>query len=258
MLGLREAAARTAPSPQQIGYAVRSFAVAYQQTKDPAFLKAIEEALIRLEANRGTSSATWLSTAIDCAGAAHRVPDDLATRLRAFAARRDEEFCALPHDLGRTGGFTLSDKARTPLWQAPRDGRTTARVAMMCVSRYEGTGNVKYRELIRAAADAYRNAPPPPTDGTDVWPMTFGHAISLQLAAWRSTANEQYLDEARKIADLALQRFWADGPLPRTTAADPRYDSSTGCDTLALALVELHLSILHITAVRAPPNTIDR
>jgi hypothetical protein len=255
-LGLRQADARTGPSSQQSGYSIRCFAVGYQHTRDPAFLKAIEDALTRLEANRQTSPATWLSMAIDCAGAAHRVPSDLATRLRVFAERRDEDFCALSHDLEHNGGFTLPDKTFTSLWRTRQEGRTTALMAMMCVSRYEATGNVKYRELIRGAADAYRNAPPP--DGADVWPMTFGHAISLQLAAWRSTANEQYLYAAKEVATLALERFWAGGPLPRATSADPHYDSSTGGDTLALALVELHLSILHITAVRAPPNTIDR
>jgi hypothetical protein len=31
-----------------------------------------------------------------------------------------------------------------------------------------------------------------------------------------------------------------------------------GIDTLALSLVELHLHVLYITAVRYAPNTIDR
>jgi uncharacterized protein YyaL (SSP411 family) len=257
VLALDQAAERTAPSPQYAGYAIRAFAVAYQHTQDPKFLKAIESALARLEANREPSSAAaWLSTAIDCAGAAHRVPHDLATRLRALAARRDEAFCALAHDLAGKGGFMLSDDAFTPLWRTPADGRTTARVAMMCVGRYENGGSLKYREMIRTAADAYRRAPPP--DGDDVWPMTFGHAISLQLAAWRSTSDQAYLDHARKLADVALARFWSDGPLPRSAASAALYDTATGADTLALALVELHLSILHITAVRPPPNTIDR
>jgi hypothetical protein len=258
LVALQREGARTPPSPQQSGYAIRGFAVAYQHTRDAAFLKAIEEALTRLEAGQGAeaSSAAWLSTAIDCAGAAHRVPSDLATRLRAVVARRDSSFLALAHDLGGRGGFALSDKALTPLWEMPQDGGTTALVAMMCVSRYENTGNVRYRALIRAAADAYRRVPPPPDAG--VWPMTFGHAISLQLAAWRDTADQGYLDHAIRLADLALDRFWKDSPLPRATTQDPHYDSSTGADTLALALVELHLSILHITAVRAPPNTIDR
>jgi hypothetical protein len=80
--------------------------------------------------------------------------------------------------------------------------------------------------------------------------MTFGHIISLELAAWRSSARQEYLDAARQFADLAIKNFWTgDNALPAVT---------TGADSLVLSLLELHLSILHITAVRCPPNTIDR
>ena len=148
------------------------------------------------------------------------------------------------------------DAALTPLWQSRHDVRTTAAVGMMCVSRYENTGDVRYRELIRAAADAYRDDLPPEEE--DVWPMAFGHAVSLQLAAWRATARQEYLDRARNLADLAVGKFWTGSPLPRASSKSPHYETVAGADTLALALVELHLSILHITAVRCPPNTIDR
>jgi len=89
--------------------------------------------------------------------------------------------------------------------------------------------------------------------------MTFGHAISLQLAGWRHTARPAYMDRARALADAAMARFWADNsPLPAASAKSRHYETITGADTLALALVELHLQILHITAVRCPPNTSDR
>ena len=109
---------------------------------------------------------------------------------------------------------------------------------------------------MHAAADAYRDLVPPAD--ADTWPATFGHAISLQLAAWRSTARQEYLDKATQLADVAVQRFWNDNPLPRAGATLAHYDTVTGADTLALALIELHLNVLHITAVRCPPNTIDR
>ncbi len=278
VLGLRPASTEGAVPGRRAGFSIRAFAVAYQRTNDDALLKAIEEMLSRLERQQAehadsrelstghndSSSSDWLSTAIDCDGAAGRVPTPLAKRLRAVAARADQEFCSLPHDLKGRGGFALAptqpdgttDSATTPLWQVGPDGRTTALVAMMCVSRYENTGNIKYRELIHAAADAYRGNLP--ADDVDAWPMTFGHAISLQLAAWRSTARREYLDRAVKLADAAVQTFWADSPLPRSSSKSQHYESITGSDTLALALVELHLSILHITAVRNPPNTIDR
>ena len=263
VLGLQQSPTGEPRSPRRAGFRIRAFSIAYQQTGDRTLLKAIDAELGQLEATPEDLPAGSLSAAIDCGGAASRVPETLVKRLRAFAARQDQSFCALPHDLKTKGGFALGPgkvAARpdglTPLWVPRQDGHTTAMRAMMCVARYENTGDVRYRNLIHAAADAYRNSLPP--DDADVWPMTFGHVISLQLAAWRSTANQEYLDTAGRLADLALQRFWADGPLPRAGTKVAHYDTATGADTLALALVELHLSILHITAVRCPPNTIDR
>jgi hypothetical protein len=127
---------------------------------------------------------------------------------------------------------------------------------MMCVSRYENTGKSAYRDLIIAAADAYINSLP--TDDSDAWPMTFGHVISLELAAFRATAREKYYQRAFGLGKTAVEKFFADSPLPRASLKTSHYESITGPDTLALALAELHLATLAITAVRPPVNTIDR
>jgi hypothetical protein len=142
------------------------------------------------------------------------------------------------------------------LWRTNETESTKASVAMMCVSRYENTGNIAYRTLIHAAADEYRESEPPMD--ADLWPMVFGHAISLELAAWRSTADHKYLDSAIRLADFAVKHFWDEGPLPRASLKTEHFESITGADSLALGLVELHLGILGITAVRSPPNSIDR
>ena len=258
-------------SLRQIGFDIRTLAVAYARTKDGQFLQAIETLLKRCDesvtgliAQTNTSLASVLSLAVDCDGAAHRVPEPLASRLRAFAAREDERFCSLPHNVKASRGFlTMAarspDKSKpqhTPLWQARFDGHTTAQIGMMCVSRYDNTAKIAYRDLIFAAADAYLDALPSETD--DVWPMTFGHAISLELAAWRHSAKPEYMDRARKLGEMAVEKFWGTNALPRASLKSAHYESITGAETLALALLELHLNILHITAVRCPPNTIDR
>jgi hypothetical protein len=264
--------------PRHAGFYIRTWAVAYQHTHDEACLKAIQVLLARYEKKRhpqtglieartgqpDAAPAQTLSLAIDGEAAAERVPEPLAARLRAFAAREDELFCALPHDLPGKGGFVTSvTKATgkptggcTPLWDARYGGDTTAMMGMMCVARYESSGRVPYRNLITAAADAYLNSLP--AEEVDAWPMTFGHAISLELAAWRATARPVYFDRARALGSLAVERFWQDSPLPRASLKTGHYETITGADTLALALVELHLSLLHITAVRCPANTIDR
>ena len=272
-------------SPRDAGFFIRTWAAAYAHTKDEQFLRSIDVLLSRYEKKRhpitgliedfssSTNSRmeTTLSLAIDCDGAAHHVPEPLAARLRAFAAQHDEVFCSLPHDVRKSGGFlfyitqaaakpldsgTPDAPVRTSLWDAGFGTITTAQMGMMCVSRYENTGKVGYRELIHATADAYMKSLP--SEGEDAWPGTFGQAISLQVAAWRSTARQEYLDRARQMADFAVEKFFDQGPLPRASLKSSHYETITGADTLALGLVELHLQILGITAVRCPPNTIDR
>jgi len=257
--------------PRQAGFNIRMWALAYARTKDQQFLNAIDASLQQLEKGRSdggpkqdASVAAALSLAIDCDAAAHHLPEPLASRLRSFAAREDELFCGLPHNLSLTAGFsTGSDKQgqkssdrHTPLWTADDARNTTAQIGMMCVSRYENTARLGYRTLVHAAADAYLNSMFGPDE--DVWPATLGQAISLDLAAWRSTGRPVYLDRARLFGNLALEKFFDKSPLPRASLKSNHYETITGTDTLALALVELHLHILHITAVRYPPNTIDR
>jgi hypothetical protein len=259
------------------GFYIRTWAVAYAHTKDPVFLTAIEVLLARFEKKRhpqtglielrqgqaGASSPLSLSLAIDCEAAARRVPDPLATRLHAFATREDEIFCALPHDFPGKGGFVTGlDKATgkaegfSTLWEARYGGFTTAQVALMCVARHDNGGKLTYRDLITNAANAYLKSTPGAE--VDIWPMTFGHAISVQLAAWRLTSRLEYFNRARELGTLALEKFWQDRPLPAASFKCSHYETITGADTLALALIELHLQILHITAVACPPNTIDR
>jgi hypothetical protein len=246
-------------SARRAGFCIRSWAVAYARTKDESFLKSIAATLDRFEKMGDTeipNAPSMLSSAIDCAGAAHRVPEPLASRLREFAAREDTAFCALAHDLKTKGGFVTRGDVRTPLWMAGPGGVTTAQVGMMCVSRYENAGHLGHRELMLAAADAYLKSMPAAED--DVWPATFGHAISLQLAAWRSTARQVYFDRARELGDATLEKFFGQNALPRASLKSNHYETLTGADTLALALLELHLEVLDITAVRCPSNTIDR
>ncbi|MHC4887842.1 MAG: hypothetical protein ACYTEO_00085 [Planctomycetota bacterium] len=260
------------------GFYIRTWADAYAHSKDDTFLEAIDVVLGRYEKKRHPKtgllelksgsptahSVLSLSLAIDCDGAARKVPEPLRTRLMRFAASEDEIFCSLTHRLKDKKGFAIgfdlatskSDGSYTSLWNARYGAYTTAAVAMMCVSRYENTGRVGYRELIIAVADAYMDSLP--GKNSDAWPMTLGHAISIELAAFRATACEDYHKRAFKLGEIAVEKFFGDSPLPRASLKTDHYESITGADTLVMALTELHLSTLHITAVRVPVNTIDR
>jgi hypothetical protein len=251
---------RAVESPRKAGFHIRALAIAFARTQDEQFVRVMVGWLERY----GTNTDFTPSLAIDCDGAAQRLPEPIASKLRGAAAHRDGLFLSLAHDVKRNGGFTSShpgttenpEPRRTPLWKTSSDTRTTAQVGMMCVSRYDNSGDVRYRDLIFAAADAYLNSLP--TDADDTWPATFGHAISLELAAWRHSADWKYMERARKLGDVALEKFWGTNALPRASLKTDHYEAVTGADTLALSLLELHLQILHITAVRCPPNTIDR
>jgi len=274
---------RSSPVPgmdfaRHAGFYIRTWGQAYAHTRDETFLEAIDVVLGRYEKKRHPKtgliefksgsptahSALSLSLAIDCDGAARKVPEPLRSRLTNFAAREDEIFCSLPHDMEDKKGFAMgldlvtgkSDGSYSSLWDARYGAFTTAAVAIMCVSRYENTGRVGYRGLITAAADAYMDSLP--GNDTDAWPMTFGHVISLELAAFRATNNKDYHKRAFKLGQIAIEKFFGDSALPRASLKSNHYESITGADTLVLALAELHLSTLHITAVRTPVNTIDR
>jgi hypothetical protein len=249
---LQQIRTRAVDSPRKAGFNIRALAVTHARTQDERFALAVKGWLERFATNADFTP----SLAIDCDGAAQRLPEPMASRLRTMALDQDASFLSLGHDVKKRGGF-ISDRKdrRTLLWRAGSGTQTTAQMGMMCVSRYDNTADVRYRDLIFAAADAYLDSLPA---DDDAWPATFGHAISLELAAWRHSADWKYMERARKLGDVAVEKFWGTNALPKASYKTDHYESITGADTLALSLLELHLQILHITAVRCPPNTIDR
>jgi hypothetical protein len=241
--------------PRTAGFRLRAWAEAYVATRDADFLTRIEKLLDRLEQQSswkregGDSPERLLSLAVDATGASRKVPEPLATRLEAVASQVDDTVLA----------DSEARRIRHPaerLWSAPDGQATIARTGMMYVSRYDNTGKMVYRSLLVAAADAYLSSLP--EKDADAWPGTFGQAINLEIAAWRHTAKPIYLECARKLADWSMENFWGTNALPRASLKSDHYETITGADTLALALLELHLQVLHITAARCPANSIDR
>jgi len=51
--------------------------------------------------------------------------------------------------------------------------------------------------------------------------------------------------------------YWQDNALPRASLKTGHYETITGADSLALALLEAH-ALDHELGVRLPSNTIDR
>jgi len=234
--------------PRHAGFYILTWAHAYRHTQDVTFLSAIEALLARFERKRIQKDGSQVGTIgpLDPFAASDLVPEPLASRLKAFAAKEDE--LILP-DLQNP------KSAQAPLWQTGYSAGTQASTAMFCLARFEQTQNTAYRQLIISIADRYKDSVP--EEDLDAWPMPFGHAISTQLAAYRFTNDRIYLDQATRIANLAIQLFWQDNPLPRASLETGHYESITGPDTLALSLLELHATINKLT-IPIPSNTIDR
>jgi hypothetical protein len=235
------------------GFYIGTWCYAWKHTTNQIFLQSIETLLARFERKRVQKDGSLAATIgpLECELAATMVPDPLASRLRMFAAKEDELILA---DLRKQ----LRGETNTyipPKWQAGYSAGTLASSAMFCLARYEQTNNPAYRDWLITIADAYVNSRP--DEDVDSWPMSFGHAISTEVAAYRFTKRQVYLDQACEFARMAVEIFWQDNPLPRASMKTGHYETITGADSLALALLEVH-AMTHGLTNKIPSNTIDR
>jgi hypothetical protein len=246
--------------PRHAGFYIATWASAWKHTTNTVFLQAIETLLARFERKRVQKDGSLAATIgpLDCESAAALVTEPLAGRLRAFAAKEDQ--LLLP-ELQRQVKAHTSVANPTPvstvpaLWRTAYGTTTLANQAMVCLARYEQTTNAAFRELIVGIADAYMRTQP--AEDVDAWPMTFAHVISTDIAAWRFTQQPAYLTQAREFSQMAVNVFWQDNPLPRASMKTGHYETITGADSLALALLEFHCAVNGLTN-RIPANTIDR
>jgi hypothetical protein len=226
---------------------------AWKHTTNEVFLRAIESILTRFERKRVQKDGSLAATLgpLDLEIAARMVPEPLASRLRAFAAKEDELILA---DLEKqlAGG---TNTGTPPKWQNVYSAGTLSSTAMFCLGRYEQTGQAAYRELVVKIAGQYLGSRP--DEDVDAWPQSFAHVISAQVAAHRLTKKTAFLDQALQFARMAVDIFWQDNPLPRASMQTGHYEAITGADSLALALLEVHAATHGLTN-RIPSNTIDR
>jgi hypothetical protein len=237
--------------PRHAGFYIGTWCYGWKHSTNELFLQAIETLLARFERKRVQKDGSLAVTIgpLECELAATMVPDPLASRLRAFAAKEDELILA---DLRKQA---RGDTNRPHKWQNGYAAGTLANQAMFCLARHEQITNSAYRELLIAIADAYCGSRP--DEDVDAWPQSFAHVMSTQVAAHRFTKKAVYLEEARRFAQMAVEIFWQDNPLPRASMQTGHYETITGCDSLALALLEVHAA-MHGLTIRIPSNTIDR
>jgi hypothetical protein len=240
--------------PRHGGFYIHTWAHAYRHTKDDAFLRAIEAVLARFERKRHDRNGRMHATIgpLDVETAASMVPEPLRSRLQKFAGIEDRLILEdLRSKYGRPDGTLLFE----PTWQAGYAAGVTADWAMFALARYDQVKKKEFRDLLIAVADAYVDSLP--DEDVDVWPMSFAHIISAQVAAYRFTKRPAYLEQACRFARMAVDIFWQDNPLPRASFKTDHYETITGADSLALALLELHAATNNLKQT-IPANTIDR
>ncbi len=232
---------------------IGTWCYAWKHTGDETFLRAIEAILGRFERKRVQKDGTVVSTLgpLDLEMAASMVPEKLAKRLREFAAREDELAFLQMKKLFAAGTYA----SILPKWQNGYSAGTLGSLAMLYLGRYEQTTNAAYREILVRIADEYLGSGP--GEDVDAWPQSFAHVISTQVAAYHLTGRRVYLEEAQRLANLAVETFWQDHPLPRASRQTGHYEAITGGDSLALALLQVH-AVTHGLTNRVPSNTIDR
>lgn len=262
--------------PKEGGYFIDTWARAYQKSKDPIFLRAIQVLAGRFlkrmndldlldfdssgkEDRRNTCIPLWMaSLALECDDAADRVDPDTATLLRTLAERQDQGFLSLPHAPGDVErgfvycAYTDSGKPRPRYgtegysrhWGMGYGVNTTAMFALQCYARGQQLGKRAngevYRRLILDAANLYSHELPD-AKTMDIWAGEYGVAIFTEIAGYRLTGTQRYLESAKILADRALADLWTNNALlPKASTHTGHYEAISYPDTLMLSLLALH------------------
>ena len=250
-----------APYARHGGMYIFAWAKAFEKTKQPVFLKAIEVVLDGLELSRrdqgmltardkktGARTKYCLTLAISLDDAAPLLPPELGAKLHAAAAANDPPEAAV----AAASRMVAVSKKSQNLWSDGygSSGGQIASHACNCLLRHRQTGLPGYRKMVLDAADAYREGPV--NRSFPVYPGTTGSVILLLLGAYELSGEAAYLSRAEFIAHEAQRLFLADGcPLPKASHAHPHFEAVTGADTLMMALLQLW------AAKQSPPRKLD-
>jgi hypothetical protein len=254
--------------PRHGGFYIATWAQAYEHTKDPVFLKAIETLVDHFEktsskqsggipcsTNPGRIEIMWpesnLSLAVDLWDAAEKVPEELARRMRQRALKTDRVYLSLVHDFSPSGkGFvaganvhTLQRRTEGPwtdtaIWATGYGKATDAQIAMLCYLRYQQVKTDGYRKLVLDAASRYLYTEP--DVGITLYPGSMAEAVFLMVAAHKLTGQDYYLNRAEYFGQQAVKIFFDhSSPLPKASSEHAHYETITGGDDLMMALLDL-------------------
>jgi hypothetical protein len=272
--------------PRHAGFFIRTWADLYGESGDERLLHPIDVLLSRYERKREEDNGMlrfddteggrrWamtslnLSLAVDCWAAAQKVPEPLASRLRAFAETEDDWYLSLPHfatlrwnersepaPAGLVTCIRTSTGKPYEIVSQAYTGRTGAAMDNAAVqARYAQTKDPRFLELLVRAADEAMDWT---ADADGAYPpVLLASILSTYVTVYEATGEQKYLDKAVELGDMALELFFADNPLPPARSDMDHYESVTGAGTLGLALLDLHVA-LNDLPVDVPGNTLNR
>jgi len=262
--------------PRHGGFYIHTWAKAYQQTKDPEYLEAIEtivdyyisiqhpatNAIQSGSASQDRRDKEWtyssVSLAIDMKIARGMIPvDTLSAKMVILEQEIDARFYTLEHELddpplypgtrgmlgtAKVGGTDVYEDGYRDWWAQGYGDGSAANMLNMCYERYQQTSSTEYENMILAGATYYLTSDLP---GGTTYPIVLAEVIKLSLNAYRISSNIAYLNRAQYFADQAIVLFWDSGtiPLPKSTSVHNHYETITNGDSLALALLELWMEI---------------
>jgi len=243
--------------PRHGGFYIATWAEAYQRTKEPVFLKAVETVVDHFERTSDPNTgAIPCSTnpsrlAVDLWDAAEKVPQPLARKLRERAFKTDTVYLSLVHEFDPRGrGFVAGADVRTlerltkgpwtdtKIWATGYGKATDSQVAMQCYLRYQQVKTKGYKKLVLDAASRYLYSEP--DTSITLYPGSMADAIFHMLACYKLTGRDYYIDRADYFARKAVEIFLDDtSPLPRASSEHDHYETITGGDDLMMALLDL-------------------
>ena len=275
--------------PKEGGYFIHDWARAYAKTNEPRFLdyidvlasrytqkvKKTKNNLIAFDSVRGfADTSASISLAFDCDRAARMItPGPVRDKLLWLANAIDEGLQSLPHEASGRGFaeyVTVEDDYKlyehkqnggySVTWNMKYGRKTTAMVGVLCYRRYtqlsDGPTKSRYGELALQAAEKYLSTEPDMQERP--WPVEIGIVMFLQFAAHELTGKQVYLNRARHFGALGMSNYWPDrSPLPKADPQCDHYENVTRADTLALALLKLHI-IENSLPIRLDISDVDR
>lgn len=128
--------------------------------------------------------------------------------------------------------------APSPVWQSGYGEANVLKFGRIAAYAARTENDAACREMAVRVAREARATPLPPKFVCE----SVAFALNLSLDLYDLTGEKAYLDDARRYADVGVDKFWTGGLFARQTD-DPYYEAKLGTGELVAGLLRLHLRL---------------